>query len=503
MARSLAIASSLATLWWIGIWSDLIPFLYISDRFPIGALPCWNDFLAVTLNVVWLTGVFLLLGRLYPRLPPRAAAMAEGVFLASFVVPANVVRNHFHLPFETALASAPRSSLLALAAFVLVVSAVVIARWRGAIVASTLTALAIMCPLVAITFAQAGWAISQARGPMQCSGTGHLATALPGLPRVRVLWVMFDELEEHAAFEARPAGLALPALDRFRAEAFTATSALPPGDRTERSMPGVLSGRVITDSRLAGPNQLLVEAAGVEGSVRWSGADTVFGDARRLGVNTGVAGFFLPYCALIGDVLTTCTWQPCVTCGRMVGAFGETVRESMKNQLSELVPRYSRRRHLAAYRALREAGLRLAVDPSIGLALVHLPVPHAPPIYDAASGTFSFDRPEGPGYYDNLALADRTFAELRQAAESSGTWPHTAVIVFGDHGRRNVSDDSRIAHPTVPLLVKLPGRQVPHLYTSPVSLAILRALSIDILAGHVTTSDEVAAWLDARQPPVR
>jgi arylsulfatase A-like enzyme len=181
-----------------------------------------------------------------------------------------------------------------------------------------------------------------------------------------------------------------------------------------------------------------------------------------------------------------------------VGAFGETVPASMANQLSELVPRYSRRRHLAAYRALRDAGLRLAADPSIGFALLHLPVPHAPPIYDAARGQFSFARPEGPGYFDNLALADRTFAELRRVMERAGTWDRTAVVVFGDHGRRSLADEARIAHPTVPFLLKLPGRPAPRAYADGFSLARLRGLTRDILSGKVTTTDEAQSWVDAR-----
>src|SRR4051794_11372402 len=371
MARSLAIASSLATLWWIGIWSDLLPFLYISDRFPIGALPCWKDFLAIVLNVLWLSAVFFALGRLHGALPRRVAAAAEWAFLGSFIVPLNVARNHFHVPFETTIGALPRGWTIGLAALTAVALAGLVARWRRTVVAFACAALAIMFPLVPITIAQAAWAIAQAGGRMQCSGETQLAPRLPGTPPVRALWVMFDELEEYAAFEARPPGLALPALDAFRAEAFAATAAVPPGDRTERSMPGVISGRAVRDSRLAGRNQLEVSFAGASVPVPWTGADTVFSDARRLGVNTAAAGFFLPYCALVGDALTSCTWQPCVTCGRMVGAFGEPVPASMANQISELLPRYSRRRHLAAYRALRDAALEIAADPSIGFALVH------------------------------------------------------------------------------------------------------------------------------------
>ena len=34
--QDVAIGLSLATLWFIGVWSDLLPFLYLSSRFPVG-----------------------------------------------------------------------------------------------------------------------------------------------------------------------------------------------------------------------------------------------------------------------------------------------------------------------------------------------------------------------------------------------------------------------------------------------------------------------------------
>jgi hypothetical protein len=499
MGRALAVALSLSTLWFIGIWSDLLPFLYASDRLPIGALPCWNDFLGVVLNVLCLAAAFLLLGRLHARLPPSAAAAGEWLFLASFVVPLNVVRNHFHLPFEDAIASLPRAALLGLAVVGGLAAIAVAARWRARIVAGTVAALAILSPLVGITFAQAGWALAQAGGRMQCTAGAELAPPLPGRPGVRVLWVVFDELEQYAAFEGRPDGLALPALDRLRGEGLAATAAVPPGDRTERSMPGVLSGRPVADAVLTGRNQLSVRFDGAAQATPWRGADTVLSDARGLGVNTAVAGFFLPYCALAGNVLTSCRWEACVTCGRMVGAYGDTVAASMWNQLSELVPGYSRRRHLAAYRALRDASVELAVDPAVGFALLHLPVPHAPPIYDARRNAFSYERPDGPGYFDNLALADRTLGELRASMEQAGTWRSTAVMVFGDHGRRDLSDGVSVAHREVPLLVSLPGESRPVSYTSPVDLSVLRGLTTAILQGRVNTTGEAVAWLDANR----
>ena len=103
---------------------------------------------------------------------------------------------------------------------------------------------------------------------------------------------------------------------------------------------GVSTGLRVEDARLVGRNQLRLQVQGRPDPFVWRGADTIFAGARALGVNTGLAGFFLPYCAMVGDSVTTCEWQPCVTCGRLTGVFGNSLGESMWHQASELLPQY-------------------------------------------------------------------------------------------------------------------------------------------------------------------
>jgi hypothetical protein len=496
--RDLALGLSLATLWFIGIWSDLLPFLYISARYPIGALPCWNDFLALVLNVSVLGAGFALLARAVRSMPPRARAVGEWVFLLSLAVPANAVRNHFDTPVERAFATLPPRAALAAGLLALGLGLAIVFRWRARVVRVIETGLLIMVPLVSITFAQAGWAIAQAHGRMQCAPPSALAATIPAMPARRVLWIVYDELEQYATFDARPPGLALPELDRLRAESVTAVSALPPGDRTERSMPAFIAGEPVEDARLVGRNQLVLRTRGRNEPVGWDARNTVFARARALGLNTGVAGFFLPYCSLLAGVVTACEWQPCVTCGRMVGVYGDTVWESMRYQASELAPAYGRRRHLAGYRALQSAALRLGPDRTLGFALLHLPVPHDPPIYDR-TGRFSLRTPAGTGYFDNLALVDRSLGELRRAMEANGTWRSTTIVLFGDHGRRAAADHSVIAHPAVPFMVKLAGTHRPLAYEPAFDAVLVYGLTLELLGGRITTPEGVAAWLDANR----
>jgi hypothetical protein len=497
--RDLAIGLSLATLWFIGVWSDLLAFLYVSDRYPVGALPCWNDYAAVVVNVCVLGLAFTLILQLFRRAPLRVRALGEWVFLVSLIVPLNAIRNHFNTPVERLFAAMPPAPARIAGVVAIASIALLLVRRRAAVVRVLGAGLLILFPLVLLTFAQAGWAVLRAGSGMRCGSAGAEQPRLAGRPRVRVLWIVYDELEQRAAFDERPRDLALPELDRLRSESLYATRAVPPADRTERSMPSFITGAIVDDAALVKRNELRLTMRGRADPLRWTAQDTVFAKARALGVNSAVAGFFLPYCALIGEALTSCTWQPCVTCGRLVGAFGGTVAESMRNQVSELAPNYGRRRHLEAYRVLQAAAIDLAGDPTIGLALLHIPVPHDPPIYDRARGVMSLSVPPGNGYFDNLALADRSLGELRRAMERSGTWKDTTILLFGDHGRRTFRDGVSIADPRVPFIVKLAGQQRSVGYTAPFNVVMVRDLTLELLAGRITTAGQVAAWLDARR----
>src|ERR1039458_2401311 len=77
-----------------------------------------------------------------------------------------------------------------------------------------------------------------------------------------------------------------------------------------------------------------------------------------------------------------------------------------------------RRERIERFLWLLQHARELAADPSIGLVLLHLPVPHTPAIYSRSKGALA---EEGPlSYLDNVALADQTLGVLRQAIEEAG-----------------------------------------------------------------------------------
>lgn len=495
MRRDLLASLSLATLWFIGVWSDLLPFLYLSDRFPIGALPCWNDFAAVLVNVAGLAALFTAAARVARRGPEWLRRAAGWALLASLAVPANALRMHFRTWPEVWFERLGPTAGTVVFGIAGLVALAAIVRWERRVVGGVLASLQIMFPLVLVTAAQGVWAIAQAGGRMQCGSGMSAAERLPGEAARRVLWVVYDELDYATPFERRPADLRLPAFDRLVSEGLSATHATPPADRTERSMPSFLNGARVTDAALVGRNQLMIQSASGAGRTAWSSAQTLLPRVRALGSNAGLAGFFLPYCALIGDSLAECSWEPCVTCGRLTGVFGSSFADSLWYQVAELAPRYGPRRHLGAFRAVQASALQLAADPTVGFAVLHLPVPHAPTIYDRDRGENRLSGARGDGYLHNLALADRSLGEIRGAVGDAGLASRTTLIVFGDHGRRDPPGSHQIADPRVPFIVHVPGSERGTRLDTPVEVLRVHNLTLEILAGRVTTLEAVGGWL--------
>jgi len=147
----------------------------------------------------------------------------------------------------------------------------------------------------------------------------------------------------------------------------------------------------------------------------------------------------------------------------------------------------------------------------LGLTFVHLPVPHAPYVYDRQKGTW--DTTTERQYFDNVALADRALGELRQTMEQAGTWDQTTVIISSDHWWRidywrskknlwaEVDDLNEADHVDyrVPFIVKLPGQTTQLTYEPAFNTVLTHDLVLDVLRGKVTKAADVSAWLDAHR----
>lgn len=351
---------------------------------------------------------------------------------------------------------------------------------------------------------------------------GAPAPPLPsGARGVRVVWIIFDELSQSIAFENRPAGLRLPNLDRLKAESFYATSAQAPGPATEVSMPALTLGEPVSEALPRGPEEVLLRTASRPSPFSWGSVPNVFDTARGLGFNTALVGWFYPYGRLLNRSLTKCYW----TAGWLVSGVEErsepqplsrAMWDRAKLQFAVLplaghMPFvfpgiYHRREKVERFAYLLERAREVAVDPGIGLALLHLPVPHPPAIYDRSKSAMSADG--RIGYLDSVALADRTLGALRRQMEQAGLWNRSAVLVSADHGWRTylwrggpewTAEEEAASHRDtsgVPFILKLPGQTSGIVYNKTFGAVITRRIITDILAGRLTDPGMIARTVE-------
>ena len=131
------------------------------------------------------------------------------------------------------------------------------------------------------------------RYPHSAYSDGPLAAAFESRPhRTRVVWIILRRASQTIAFGNRPRGLALPNFDRLKRGSFYASSALPPSDSTEISMPSLILGERLLDVSPDGPNDLRVNKASRAEPVAWSSLPNVFDAARDLGFSTALVDCF-------------------------------------------------------------------------------------------------------------------------------------------------------------------------------------------------------------------
>ncbi|HXG63610.1 MAG TPA: sulfatase-like hydrolase/transferase, partial [Blastocatellia bacterium] len=364
-------------------------------------------------------------------------AIARRVFLLSLVIPVSgFLQTQFpqlalhdgQLPTGTA-----KWAMLGIALALL--SSFTVERFTRSLVKGASVLLLILSPFVLVTFGQSLWLMTK-------FGDRPPAPALPakGDSAPRILWLVFDEMDQRLAFAQRPPSLKLPELDRLRGQAFFATNAHSPSAQTLLSMPALFTGKLISRAAPRDPSELLITYGESAEAVGWSTQPNIFSEAHRAGFNTALMGWYHPYCRIIGGSLTSC---------RVYEVSDRGFSRSLANHLSALtsaipfIPpqefsfaqkKEPRRGRLDVYFAMLEEAKKLAVNRDYGLILVHWPLPHMPAIYDRSQGDFRWDRPVG--YLDNLALVDRTVGELRRTMEEAGMWDRTTILITSDHSLR-------------------------------------------------------------------
>ena len=444
MKEDIFISLSLANLCFINLWGEL------QNR-------SWNYYrkippppslvIGLLLDVLLLAAVFLTGRLLAARFGRRGLSVAHWGVLAALLLPLNILRNQFALTLWPA-------NYRSLAAYlpVLLIAAVAVAwfRRRAACLRVISAGLLLLFPLLPLSVIMASWAL-YIKTPRSVFADKPLAAAVaynnPSAPRI--VWIVFDELDEYLTFVARPANVACPELDRLRAESFYATKAYAPTRNTQSSMPSLLTGRILTIARTRGPDELLVSAGAPQTPVNLSTLPNAFSDARSAGLNTGLVGSYQPYCRLLNESLTYCWWHASAVMLREEYARDPGIPRMMwlefQRQLTRvpLVKRLqmidllqsARHLHAAEYDGIRDTAVPTAANPQLGFVLLHWPVPHPTNIFDASGDRVITG--ESCDYLSNLELADASLARMRSAMEKSGVWDRSIVLVTSDHQFRS------------------------------------------------------------------
>jgi hypothetical protein len=383
--------------------------------------------------------------------------------------------------------------------------------------------------LPALLFDFAGDSLNSSLGPTFSDRPSlPLLGVNPNAPRL--IWLVFDELDQRFTFDARPADLQLPELDRLRGESVAASRAMETSSWTVVALPSLISGRMFANARMVDAQTLKLYPEDGGHAVDWRSQPNVFQSARQLGVNAALVGWHHPYCRVLGDELVRCFATPS---SHSTTALVHEVHAARKGVLRTIPRLFARqlvilvdllnfrgrslyeqldetevqREQQQQYFAIRDRAWADAADPKLGLLFVHVPTPHMFPIYNRRGS--NFDLRGAKDYFDNLALVDRTLGELRRTLETSGLWDRTAILITADHGFRPdnwrgrkgwTPEFDRLtaggASLTVPLILRLPGKREHAGFDPPISNVISGDLGLAVLRGEVTTTGQAVAWLE-------
>ena len=338
----------------------------------------------------------------------------------------------------------------------------------------------------------------------------------PDASSERIVWILLDELSYAQVFEIPHTNLNLPALHVLAAESFSFSNLSPPGYYTAKVVPSLIVGRQISDLESTLDGQAVIRT---EKDSHWRSLDpqqTLFGEARRDGWTTGVAGWSNPYCRMLGSVLDSCFWYPDQFTPAYMYSHMSPQKSALENALAPVSSSFRRLLHEKSkdpspvdFHVRDAEGVlapaeTLVADKDIRFAFVHMPVPHPPGVYDRGAQKIG----NGGSYLDNLALADRDLQALMDSLRSSELDRHTIVIVCSDHSWRIplwrgaawwTKEDEQAAKtgfdPRPVLLVHFPGQQQGARVSQPMNSLVMHDAIAEILRGRISNAGQFSDWL--------
>ncbi len=503
--REVAVALSAANLMFVREWSmrlNRTNLYYLSID---GLRPY---LIALIFNVLLVTVIFLnglswvrIIGR------PWARRWAGLVFMGVVLIQINSLRTMARINVTELLAGDVRI-YLGVGAVGVIVAMAVFFRWQTHIVRGFIMVMLVIFPYVVMTFGQAMWLMIKPDENIDIAKVD--AINIGKKPQVRVLWIIFDTMDQRVAFESRPDDVELPEIDRLRGESFYALNAYSPNKVTAKSIPSLFTGRRVIKSEVADENELLITYEDIGEMVEWSKVPNIFSRTRDEGYKTAVAGrAYHPYCKLF-NYITSCLEKMGRENDGIDNNRVEEVSNIMIQQIYRLQPWWGlltgeqrvkiynqSLQSMEVYQGILKNVKGYSRDPDLDLIFAHFNIPHDPYIYDRYTDKFKI-QPEGPeGYFNNLVLVDRTLGEIRMAMEEAGDWKNTAVIVTADHNwQKSYEYDGKVKERGVPFILRLPGQKNGVVYEEEFETIVTGDLILGIMRGEITDYEDVGELID-------
>lgn len=487
------LALSFANLVYLRAWADLIPYRS-NELFHRKALPGFSLYFGLLGDVLALSLLIFGLLCLAPRLPGwvRRAFPAAALLLMAFA--ANFLRSHTpdFIP-RAAMAGAMGIAVLAGMALSFRYYSKSVQAIKIVVLAAT--------PCVAITFLAPLYYLN---APSPLAPNPPLAARLPGTPPVRVVWVVFDDWDERLTFDDPTVTPEIPALRKLALESFNASHALavlagsPVRDMaTADAIPSLLYGKRTVRSATTDVETKYVLFAGDPDVTELGTGDNIFARMRSKGWNSGLVGWYLPYCRIFAKQVSDCYWEERYN---QASSAGDTPVEAAIDETrmlfeTELFSPFGwslvARRHYEEFDRLMAKATSYAADPALGLTFVHLNVPHEPFAYNPEIGRFNRSGKHDELYIDELKWVDKAVAGIVSAVDRSGLGGKTAIILSSDHPYRA----AQTVDPHVPYIVRLPGEREGRYSVNEFTALRSADLVTALTSGDLRSAEEVEKFL--------
>jgi hypothetical protein len=413
----------------------------------------------VALALLWMVFGFLVfaLWRRTGRAATFALTAVAAIPIASFL--AGLVRQ---LPFEDAMVAVGNSPLrLAIPVAAGTAFTLVFLRWPNAFgrwLRRGLVALSFVAFVVVSSFVRA----ASYSAPAVRLVDPPTASA-PSAECSSVVGFLFDELSFAYLYDERgDVRLDYPAFRRLSATSTNYLAVQGPADETLVALPGYLAGRLV--KRVSVDEMDLVEV-GEEGELAplaFGEPPGLFATARRLGYRTELAGYYLPYCSLLGGLVDECRSLSFYNASSVEDEFSpfNAMRTALimwprqfpfgivknipfaqlQRGLVEKLSAFARRPLIASQPVFR---------------FVHFSVPHLPFVFDEDGynpGINPLRTSPDDGYRRQLRFVDRLLGELVADMEREDVFDRSTLVVLADHGFRFGGLEKDPLH--IPFIVK-------------------------------------------------